>query len=111
MIGLVVGLAQTGSFHVDTPLPARWRIVQAEAAESFPLFPTPAQADLPPGLYSYTTLRRAFLFNAATDIADATMIAIPLIRDEGIDPAAHRCLGFALGGCSMWVIGAWWSTR
>ena len=58
-----------------------------------------------------TSLRRAFLFNAATDLADATMIAIPLIAHDEIDPAARRSMGFALGGCTMWLVGAWWTTR
>ncbi|MFT5684661.1 MAG: hypothetical protein ACI8RZ_005605 [Myxococcota bacterium] len=173
MIGLMVGLAQAATFSVDTTLPPQWRLTAAESSERVPLFPTPAQADLPRGMYAYTAglaagrvalglapilapeqssaligfptahdnattrlmarlfgvrdiglgaiamaathnptmLRRAYLFNAATDIADATMIAIPLATDAGIDPAAWRSLGFALGGCSMWLAGAWWTTR
>ncbi|MCB9743668.1 MAG: DUF4267 domain-containing protein [Alphaproteobacteria bacterium] len=57
------------------------------------------------------SLRRAYLFNAAIDLADASLIAVPLLRDEGIDQAAALSLGFALGGCSAWLVGTWWLRR
>jgi hypothetical protein len=169
MLALLIGLAAAAPFSPQARLPARWRLTDATA----PLFPGPAQADLPPGMYGYTAglaagrvalglapilapersqallgfpaghdnptarlmarlfgvrdiglgaltmaathnttlLRRAYLFNAATDLADATMIAMPLISDAGIDTAAWRSLGFSLGGCSLWLVGAWWTTR
>ena len=50
-------------------------------------------------------LRRAFLLNLCVDLADATVISIPLVTDAGIDQAAGRSLGFALGGASLWTLG------
>lgn len=47
------------------------------------------------------------VFNAAHDLADASMIAVPLVRRQGIDRTAGLSLAFALGGLSLWII-AWW---
>jgi len=171
LVLIATALAQAAAF-TPPALPARWGL-EPSAVAARPLLPTPAQADLPRGMYGYTaalatgrvalgvapivaparsaallgfpeahdnatsrlmarlfgvrdiglgaltmasahdttTLRRAYLFNAAIDIADTSMIAIPLIADDGIDEAAWRSVGFALGGCSLWLIGAWWTTR
>jgi hypothetical protein len=46
------------------------------------------------------------LFNAAHDLADALMIAVPLVRRQGIDRTAGLSLAFALGGLSLWLV-AW----
>ena len=61
------------------------------------------------GLRDRNTLRHAFLFNLATDLFDALMIAIPLAGDDGIDVAATRTLGFALTGAVLWTA-AWFYT-
>lgn len=49
-------------------------------------------------------LRRALWLNLAMDLGDACMIAIPLIRRQGIDRAARISLACALGGAVAWVI-------
>lgn len=46
----------------------------------------------------------ALLFNAATDAADALMIAIPLARRQGIDRAATTSLVFACIGGATWLL-------
>ena len=56
-------------------------------------------------------LQRVFLLQLATDLADATMIAIPLVLDEGIDTAARNNLAFALGGAALWTAGYVWIRR
>ena len=56
-------------------------------------------------------LSRVFLLNAMTDVADATVIAIPLVLDQGIDTAARRNMAFALGGCALWSAGYVWLKR
>ncbi len=48
----------------------------------------------------------AFLFNAAIDLGDACMIAIPLVRRDGIDRAAIPSLVLATSAACCWV-GAW----
>jgi hypothetical protein len=53
-------------------------------------------------------LRRALWLNLAMDLGDALMIAIPLVRRQGIDRAAALSLGFALGGAAAWSIALAW---
>ncbi|MBX3226543.1 MAG: hypothetical protein KIT84_32220 [Labilithrix sp.] len=48
-------------------------------------------------------LRWLFLFQAATDGADAFATA-PLLRDPKTRRAALACLTFALGGGSLWLV-------
>lgn len=55
-------------------------------------------------------LRWSFLFNLGIDLADAVMIAVPLVRRQGIDRAAKLSLGFALTGASGWTL-LWWLSR
>jgi hypothetical protein len=49
-------------------------------------------------------LRRALWLNLAMDLADATMIMIPLARRQGIDRPARLSLAFALGGAAAWIV-------
>lgn len=49
-------------------------------------------------------LRKVFWLNLATDLADAAMLAIPLVRRQGIDRAALVSLVFALGGATAWIV-------
>ena len=49
----------------------------------------------------------ALLFNAATDLADVVMIAVPLARRDCIDRPALLSLSMAAGGGLVWV--ALWS--
>ena len=49
-------------------------------------------------------LRWTFLFNLAIDLADASMIAIPLVRRQGIDRGAGLSIGFALAGATGWTL-------
>ncbi len=51
------------------------------------------------------SLRRAFLFNLCIDLADAAMIAIPLVGRDGLDRPAGLSMGAALGGGSLWTVG------
>ena len=55
-------------------------------------------------LLGQVALPFAILFNAATDLGDAAMIAIPLLRRDGIDRAALGSLGMALAGGTTWMI-------
>lgn len=48
-------------------------------------------------------LRWVFLFQAATDAADALSIA-PLLRDPKMRKAGAASMTFALGGGSLWLI-------
>ena len=54
-------------------------------------------------------LRRALWLNLAMDLADALMIAVPLVRRQGIDRPATLSLALALGGAAMWVVALAWS--
>lgn len=49
-------------------------------------------------------LRKVFLLNLAMDVGDATMLAVPLVRRQGIDRAAAVSLVFALGGATAWIV-------
>lgn len=51
----------------------------------------------------------SFVFNALHDLGDACVIAVPLLRKQGIDRAACLSLTFALGGLLCWLIslGLW----
>jgi hypothetical protein len=49
-------------------------------------------------------------FWLAMDLGDAVMIAIPLLRRQGIDRAASLSLAFALGGASAWTVALWLGT-
>lgn len=49
-------------------------------------------------------LRKTLWLNLAMDLGDAVMIAIPLVRRQGIDHPARLSLGFALGGATAWVV-------
>lgn len=49
-------------------------------------------------------LRKALWLNLAMDLGDALMIAIPLVRRQGIDRAARLSLMFALGGATAWIV-------
>lgn len=49
-------------------------------------------------------LRWALLFNAFHDMGDMAVIAIPLLKRQGIDKAASLSLGFAFGGFCSWVL-------
>lgn len=51
-------------------------------------------------------LRWALLFNAFHDMGDMLVIAVPLLKRQGIDKAAALSLGFAFGGCCCWIL-AW----
>ena len=53
-------------------------------------------------------LRKALWLNLAMDLGDATMIAIPLVRKQGIERAARLSLAFALGGATAWIVALWW---
>lgn len=55
-------------------------------------------------LHDPAALRRALWLNLAMDLADASMIAIPLVRRQGIDRAAGLSLAFALGGATAWTV-------
>ena len=55
-------------------------------------------------------LRRALWLNLAMDLGDALMIAIPLLRRQGIDRAASLSLVFALGGATAWAVALWLGT-
>jgi hypothetical protein len=55
-------------------------------------------------LHGHASLSFAFLFNAAHDLGDAIMIAVPLARRQGIDRAAALSLGFAVLGGASWVL-------
>jgi hypothetical protein len=54
-------------------------------------------------------LRRALWLNLAMDLCDSTMIAIPLVRRQGIDRPAGLSLVLALGGAAAWVAALWLS--
>jgi Domain of unknown function (DUF4267) len=47
-----------------------------------------------------------FLFNAAHDLGDVVMIAIPMVRRQGLGRAAGLSLAFAVSGGLLWVV-AW----
>ena len=49
-------------------------------------------------------LRHALWINLFMDLGDAVMIAVPLVRRQGIDRAAGLSLTFALGGATAWVV-------
>lgn len=49
-------------------------------------------------------LRKVLWLNLATDLCDAAMIAVPLVRRQGIDRAALLCLAFACGGALSWTL-------
>ncbi|MDC0673237.1 DUF4267 domain-containing protein [Nannocystis radixulma] len=53
-------------------------------------------------------LRRALWLNLAMDLGDALMIAIPLVRRQGIVRAAALSLAFALGGAAAWTVALAW---
>jgi hypothetical protein len=63
------------------------------------------------GLHDKPTLRRTFLFNAMTDIADAAFLTSVIIRTDDVDVAARRSLGLAVGGCPLWWVAWWWAGR
>lgn len=54
-------------------------------------------------------LRWSFVFNAFHDLGDILMIAVPLVRQQGINRAAGLSLGFACIGLSAWLLACWWS--
>ena len=57
-------------------------------------------------------LGRAFLFNIATDLGDASVITAVMIRDgDALGPAGPRSLAFALGGAALWTAGWLWARR
>ena len=49
----------------------------------------------------------SLLLNLGTDIADATMIAIPLVKGQGIRKAAGLSILMALCGACCWFV-AWY---
>ncbi len=49
-------------------------------------------------------LRKVLWLNLVTDLCDAAMIAVPLVRRQGIDRAALLCLVFACGGALSWTL-------
>jgi uncharacterized protein YjeT (DUF2065 family) len=55
-------------------------------------------------------LRWTFLFNLAVDLADAAVIAIPLVRRQGIDRGAGLSIAFALTGATGWAV-LWFLSR
>lgn len=56
------------------------------------------------GVKGFVPMDFALLFNAATDVGDMVVIAIPLLRRQQIDRAAALSLGFAVAGCSAWLL-------
>jgi hypothetical protein len=56
-------------------------------------------------------LRWAFLFNALHDFGDICVIAVPLLRKQGIHRAALLSLGCAGGGLLCWLVTWWLSFR
>ena len=55
-------------------------------------------------------LRKTLWLNLCMDLGDATMIAIPLVKKQGINKAAKLSLFAALSGASVWVISLYWSS-
>ncbi len=51
-----------------------------------------------------SALRKVLWLNLVTDLCDAVIIAVPLVRRQGIDRAALLCLVFACGGALSWTL-------